>query len=101
MIFLHRPADPFDSVDPDYELRTDAYEWTLISIQDTRSYGGGYVVNQYGPGPTADDIEWSKRSARPAPSKPPRNSPSRHMQRGINDLHLHRLPHPARPWRHG
>ena len=60
MIFLHQPANPFDSVDPDYELRTDAYEWTLISIQDTRSYGGGYVVNQYGPGPTADDIEWSK-----------------------------------------
>jgi hypothetical protein len=59
MIFLHKPADPFDAVDPEYELRTDDYKATCLSIQDARSYGGGFVVNEYGPNP--EEIEWSQQ----------------------------------------
>lgn len=48
-IFLLQPADPFDAVDPEYELRRPDYSKTNISIQDATAYGGGFVLNEYGP----------------------------------------------------
>ena len=48
MIFLLQPAAD-SSVDPEYELRHDDYTRTNIAIQDCRSYGGDFVLNEYGP----------------------------------------------------
>lgn len=48
MIFLLQPVDPFEPVDPEYEMRNHDYSPTNVSIQDATSYGGGYVVNRYG-----------------------------------------------------
>lgn len=47
MIFLKQPADPFDCVDPSWEVRRDDYSETGIEIQDASAYLGRYCVNEY------------------------------------------------------
>lgn len=42
----YEPAED-DSVDPQWVLLTDDGKDTHIAIQDCRSYGGGYAVNEY------------------------------------------------------
>ena len=40
------PAED-ESVDPSWDMKTPTYQNTNLSIQDGRSYGGGFSVNEY------------------------------------------------------
>lgn len=47
MQFKFKPAED-EMTDSEYVLCRDDWSETDISIQDCRSYGGGYSVNRYG-----------------------------------------------------
>jgi hypothetical protein len=54
MVRLHFIPAADESVDSEYAVLTRDGQTTNIAIQDGRSYGGGYAVNEYGP----DDDFW-------------------------------------------
>ena len=61
MIFVLQPAADA-AVDPEYQLRCDNNALTNIGIQDCRSYGGGFFVNEYGPSTNLDPSDPSYRA---------------------------------------
>lgn len=60
MKFIHLPAED-DTVDPEYRMLTNAMVETNIAIQDCRSYGGGYAVNEYAPEGTPAEDFWVRQ----------------------------------------